>query len=202
MKYFNFPTYTYEGIDSLWGNKLKINQHRPAGFCLCKMNTQLDAQLNAARTAPVYIDSDPYQAQQNITQWAGNVSHAMARQQVLRSDESKDGEHGQRKFVFDNVPSDCPQIMLRRGVSPDRYIADVDALKELYVIKNKKENSELLLCFLTCGISSCFAEGADVAFKRQCKTKIREMNQYYNQFGISWSYDFIPFTGSFLNYEF
>lgn len=119
-----------------------------------------------------------------------------------------DGEHGERTFSALAIPASCPQVMLRRGVSPDKYTADMDAIEELRREAEKNQWCVMLviciIAMLTFGLGifliACFH--SEVLFESRCKRKMDEMNSYYNQFGISWSVEFIVQVGSFITYTF
>ncbi len=169
-------------------------------------NEHLRAQTQAYLDAPrVVTYGDPLQTSIDGSRWGANVAHAIAREQVLGNSH---GEHGKERFAMNQgagLPS-IPQLMIRRGVSQERYRYDIDFFQRAIGERESKEKRNFALCCLTLGFSmfltDCFGQSPHDKFVKACGNYVRGMNGYYNGFGITWSFQFIPYTGCFLEYEY
>ena len=168
------------------------------------MQNNLHQRTEQMKRQPRYVYDDPNLTANAGRQWGANVAHGIAREQAMGNTE---GEHRRIQFsaMGDAAKPSFPLIMERRGVPEERFLADVDFF---WSTANKAGNQDVALMatmLCTLGIPwlalSLAGKSPNQVYQKGCVNRIREMNQYYRQFGIRWSYEMIPYTGPFLTYE-
>jgi hypothetical protein len=106
------------------------------------------------------------------------------------------------------TPPCFPLEMRQRGVSQQRYEADMAAFEALHVQSSSDESTADLLCCTTLGMSRlvqlwCCGEPSDLRnFVQNASSRCDDMNVYYNRYGIRWYVDHTPGLGASILYEF